>query len=1121
MSKIFRLGTDGSHNHTDWQDSNVYPYNHTNLITIEDPDGASARNEITSIPSPFARIDLVKNAFAKVVESKNLDGQTIFHKMVSDALDIGELFFNIDKFQDQIEIITWDARKELNILMQSPYMGHHYLGDALAKYMQSDASTYNFGQLQNIYLLNYKNGPQPLNIIGATSPATLFFSNANDLSYVADTVSFGTDKPFDDEYQPLYRRDFDYVKLWFYMRDSIQGFSKLFPELNDYLEETYKHFSDNEKKMQLRDISQHVQNLMPLSISAANQVEVLGTTLFKKSISLQPGISHFEIRSKRYAGQNPPLVLPIEEGMTYSRLLYTTDQWGKDNRAPYYDAEYDLALRHLPNDGTQHPYLTIGDLLEDTIIRVEHGLNDVAFFNGNFSNPKNTLLTYLLPLRQRFFEFFSAEELMAGFDDHIPMIEMVEVGEGVKVTLRIPIKGLERVRYVEYSRLYFGGNNIPDPNRNEGAIKELSFTGFLMPNVRFANPSEAIYRVGCITTFRRNYSIAFYNGVQSVESMSDCRNTMEENYLKSVTYSVEGKNFEYMQISDSEGYHGVLLPKFRRQQTDKSFRFAVDLGTSNTHIEYVRKGEAEAQTMAFDTDELLTRFFVPKQMIEGKIFNDMEREEGLLEYDYIPLMLGGVSSFHFPTRTVLSHAKGIDWSVRTRPMGLVNLPFTYNSRIVPAYNEVEEDVKWGSDNRLVGSYIENLSLLIRTLVVVKGGSLPATEIVWFYPISMSPKRVNAMSDRWNEVVRSYFGIGSTNRMTESLAPIRYFFDNFATATNLVNIDIGGGTTDIAFARDRQLEFVTSFKFAANDLFESSLDQNPHNGIIDTYKTEFVRLLQSKANVSERLGELGTVLQRLRRPSSVASFLFSLVGNKNASVLDRSQSDFSLRLRENEKGFKVVFVLFYAGIIYHIAQILRLKRLPMPRHITFSGNGSRALNIITNNVDELARFTRIIFHLMEVEGSDGKLEILGLGESATPKESTCKGALLSDTDSTDDRDKIIKLRADGTGFVSSDEVYADIDDAYIAKATDAVETFFGFVLGPLNKAFNLDDYFGVSQETLDMVREAFQNDLDTYIRRGIAIRRTEAGDRDNIDETLFFYPLKGVINVLSEQIARNS
>ena len=102
----------------------------------------------------------------------------------------------------------------------------------------------------------------------------------------------------------------------------------------------------------------------------------------------------------------------------------------------------------------------------------------------------------------------------------------------------------------------------------------------------------------------------------------------------------------------------------------------------------------------------------------------------------------------------------------------------------------------------------------RTFLVSKGASLSKTELTWFYPISMPPVRVNTISDAWDDVANKYFGISKTKRMTESLAPIRFFFTNNATATNLVNIDIGGGTTDIAFAQEQHLKFVTSFKFAA-------------------------------------------------------------------------------------------------------------------------------------------------------------------------------------------------------------------------------------------------------------------------------------------------------------------
>lgn len=90
--------------------------------------------------------------------------------------------------------------------------------------------------------------------------------------------------------------------------------------------------------------------------------------------------------------------------------------------------------------------------------------------------------------------------------------------------------------------------------------------------------------------------------------------------------------------------------------------------------------------------------------------------------------------------------------------------------------------------------------MLRNKVVMNGGNLQQTDITWFYPISMSPKRVNLIRTTWNNAYHKYFGNGTTKSMTESSAPIQYFFRQNATATNLVSIDIGGGTTDIAFAK---------------------------------------------------------------------------------------------------------------------------------------------------------------------------------------------------------------------------------------------------------------------------------------------------------------------------------
>ena len=173
MSKVFRLHQDNN-TLTDWQKSQPYS---TNVINqIKDPNGATSRNEITSIPSPFARIDLVKNAF-KEVNTRGLDGDTIYHKMVSDSLDVGQIFFNYSKYKNLVNVVCWDKSNDLDAVKNSSIASHRVVGETLDMYMQQDGATYNFNNMQRIYMLQYI-GPQcEINdIIGATSPCTLFFS---------------------------------------------------------------------------------------------------------------------------------------------------------------------------------------------------------------------------------------------------------------------------------------------------------------------------------------------------------------------------------------------------------------------------------------------------------------------------------------------------------------------------------------------------------------------------------------------------------------------------------------------------------------------------------------------------------------------------------------------------------------------------------------------------------------------------------------------------------------------------------------------------------------------------------------------------------------------------------
>ncbi|MBR3479166.1 MAG: cell division FtsA domain-containing protein [Prevotella sp.] len=1122
MSKILRLYTSGTDTYQDWNSAIAFPYDSRNRETILDPEGASAKNEITSIPSPFARVDLVKMAFREVVRSGNLDGNTIFHKMVSDALDVGEIFFNFDKFSDKVEIIVWNHIDEIAKLKNSPSDGHQYYGDALEKYMTSDGATYNFGQLRNIYLLNYKSGPAPLNIIGATSPATLFFSPANDLSYV-DDIFFAHDRPFDDEFQPLYSRaDKEYVKSWFILRNTIPDFARLFPEIDDYLDKTYKAIADNDLKQTLRTIDENATGFAPITVTtqiAANIVEVLGYGLYQKAQKISS--SGFEIASSIFSGEKTPFVLPVEAGNKYADIIYTTGKWGTSNHAPYYDKNDNVEGRLLPFDGSNHPYLTICDFLEDNIVKVPHKLNKNAFFDGNCILENDYKLSYLLPLKKEFFLYFTAEELKNGLATGEKMIEMTSLaGDSVKVVIRIPIKGDgSNASYVEYSRIYYGGNNKADMDNNRGGVIGFDFSGFIMPNVRFSNPSEAIYTIGCVSS--KSYRVNICGGHGIIQNVTaECRNPNDSSNKRVDSYTIEKENFDYLLISDRLGHHGILIPDFQPQVTNCEFSFAIDLGTSNTHIEYTKSPSTATspQEFAFKEEEgLLSKFFIPSFNKDTGSPDDLIVEESVLSKDFLPAAVGGDSDFKFPTRTVLSYSKSsIDWQNAVQPFGLVNIPLTYNKRQPLIYNHIEDNIKWGRDKqRMVEAYISCIMLMIRNKVVQEGGQINNTKITWFYPISMPPKRRNLLRNTWDAAYTKYFGQGTTQSMTESEAPIQYYFKRHSNATNLVNVDIGGGTTDIAFAKDKKIQFVTSFKFASNALFEDALSEGePSNGIIDHYKPIFKTIL-SNQNLPELTYVFAT---NEEKPANMAMFLFSLSKNTLAEKLNKNEIDFNAKLRGDET-FKVVFILFYASIMYHVAQIVKVKGLEVPRHITFSGNGSKVLSILTTSKKDLATFTIKIFEAVLGHPYNEDLDILGLDETSNPKKSTCKGGLMGNSQDVD-RSMMVVLKSNASGFVSDKDTYDAIDDDYIEKVAKAVEDFFDFALDGLNSKFNFDDYFGVTEESMHTAREICKKDIKTYAKRGLALMKEEAEGKNRIDETLFFYPIKGVLQALSLELNKN-
>lgn len=1112
MAKVFRLYK-GNNNIQDWGTS--VQYGEHAISQIEDPNAADVKKEITSIPSPFARIDLVKNAYKEVVKSGNLHGDTIFHKMVSDSLDIAQIFFNLPKLQDRVKVLVWDVQQELNNLCNNASIEQKRVGETLNMFLKQDAQSYNFEHLNCVYLLHYfgQHRKTQLDIIGATSPATLFFSSANDFSYLSEDIRFGKDKVFDSEFASLDQRDDKFIVFYYAYRRAFPNFARLFPEVNSYMDLVYKQGLTPDQKDKVDAITINSINEYPELLINPNKVEINGIC-YRQCPDNAIVKSGFEIKSDIATDEKKPLVLPIESGSVYSDIFYVSDNWESTSKAPYYDNR-PLDERRLPKANDTYPYLTISDFLEDALIRVPKiNANEDAFF-CKFANDDS--YSYLLPLKPTFFKYFTLQQVQGKVGGK-SMIEIEEVLTGnIKVTLRIPI---QNNRVIEYTRNYIEHGEIR-PNENKGALIEKNFAIGLFSNVKFEDEKQAYYRAYIISEFEEkdDYNLSFVKGTISL-SVSDpvMRNSSDDRYYSYKTYILEQQTFDFIRV-ESDGYYGVLIPIMQKKSGSDKFTFAIDFGTTNSHIEYNINDGASEPFNVTSKDNILKLW--------GKVDN---QSKYILGYDVIPDTIGNDSLYKFPMRTALCMSSDTNWNKAVYPLGHTNIPFPYEKKRGYAYDRVVTDLKWSNDPdniKRIKSYIESLFMMLRTKVLLNNGNLAKTKIVWFYPISMVENRYNSFSDVWTKAYEKYFGgdRGNVIPMTESVAPYEHYRNSEASVGNIVTIDIGGGTTDIVLANNGEVNNITSFHFAADSIFGDPYVTNRSSASVNKLLIQYENTIKSVLE-DNSLSDLEDIFEqnlKSKISSNIASFFFSLKNNSEIQAKRLVENvDFNTMLLLDTK-YKIVFIIFYSAIIYHLAKIMKAKGEEMPRHIAFSGNGSKVIRVLTSSDKTLEKFTKKIFEKVYSQNypSDG-LTILQNVDN--PKEVTCKGGLSNplkqsyeDIAST----KIVyKSVNDGQDDFIRKETYAGINDAYLNKVVDEVKTFINFVF-ELNNEFSFKNNFDSVELSMNIAKEECMRDLLTYTKNGLENKKKEVSDNDIIEETFFFYPLSGMLNALVSAIYKKN
>lgn len=1106
MAKVFRIFRDLGDHKSNWFTSFQIGTTAVDSITVQETEGKKLP---TSIPSPFAQMDLVRAAFNNVCEEfikgVDLNEPKDSHRIVSNALDIGQILFNYDTNASNLSIDYWDKNTHLNSIKESTNPKLQHLGKTLELFLtSSDSDSYNFNKMDRIFILKYNN-----RVIGGTSPKTLFFASA-DATKIKIDIYAGNDKMLDDQPLALYKRDKDYIRYWFYLK-SLPNFNTLFPEVSDYLSKTLTVIGKNNINFQNELISLEKGDSFQDLTLPDNQglaVEPLPGIRLKKVIPKDPTNSGFKIHTKKQI-ERPPLVLPVD---TFTeKLLYTNDIWNSNINVPFYDNK-PLAERKLPVVNDKYPYLTINDFLSDTLVKLPYKID------GKFYYTQTGFENFLLPIKSLFFDYFTVNDILEQ-----GLINFNKFGsEDIEVTLKIPIQdGL----FITYTKKYSKSSNIDLSRLNIGKIKEFDFTLGIYPFVKSEN-------------IKIDYSISIsesekIKGITNIQPVLSNHNSEVETRVRDrststspfSTYYLTNAPFDYLLLKIQVDYN-LVIPKLREYtNTGLSYHFAIDFGTTNTHIEY----KTSSNNLPANFEHENEHFVFLRNLdvdFKGEISVESKKREELLNQEVLHNDLGK-NKYEFPFRSVLLENDTINYNNPNYLFSDVNIGFDYEKSNIRKHLQVVPNLKWlhlnqNNNNQRVEMYIKQLLMLCKNKVLMTKGNLVNTKIIWLFPTSMTYNQRKQFNDIWAKQFEECFGVvpNSTNfsSVPESLAPFYYYINRGGELNQTkptVSIDIGGGTTDVTIFEENRPTLLTSFRFAGEDIFGDGYSNNiNNNGFIKKFYGVIKKKLTDNTHIAvEELSVLDTIYQK-NNSVDVINFLFSLKENYNLTK-NQVDVDFETLLKENQ-DIKIIFLLFYSSIIYHIAQLMHFNGKDIPKTILFSGTAAKSLNILDSGQDRFKKLLNLIFNKV-YSSNDSSIEIK-LDKS--PKILTAKGAIYANTNY--DIDELIKTYLGQALDKSSAEKvnYSAIDNNITDNVIENLNSYYE-LLDELNTELNFNNSFGISSKSYSLFKSERNNNSKDYLLKGIDNRKIDVVDaNESIDEPLFFYPLKGFINELASKLNDN-
>ncbi|MBN1968189.1 MAG: hypothetical protein JXR48_10175 [Candidatus Delongbacteria bacterium] len=1102
--KIYRLHEGGITEETGWFKSGIITSDHLKTIKTEGKDAA------TSIPTPFATIDLVKSAF-KWVSENGIKGNSANHKLVSDALDVAQLFYASPKFKSKIRIVAWNPKDRLKELIENGNKTHRKYAETLQLFWNQDSVEeseignevlYNFEKTNRLYFILNK---ETNNIIGGTSPATMFFASPDVRKVTSNLeIRIGQDKLFDNEYASLPERETSFIE-YIYTLSKQPNFAHNFPEVYEYLEKIRLNILSGELNQRITNLEpENLNEYAPCSVlENENDIcEILGVKLGVQQVDMGSisSESDFVIKSDFAYNGIKPLVLP--QYPFSKKWTYTTKGiiWDEKTQTPYKNSDSPDKSK-LPVQHDPYYWLTVGNFFEDKIIELPYPIDDSKFKTCGSKK-------HLLPLSATFFRYFKAEKVSQ-------LLTIKErSGGNVDVELKIPVKGGEITFKKQYSTV--------DKN-----IETLDVHMAIFPFLK-SKEFEIIHNIGLLDD-RLDKSVeltmsCFKNGEQLQILTPITRNPGTGGELISKYYKVNNQPNAFGISSNST--NGFVVPIMNYVSGSTKVNFAIDFGTTNTHIEY-QYGDNDS--IPLDN----TPNFPLWQSLINRNTNGIDplyyENENTFEQEILPFAFSNNNGLHFPLRSALVHNKDIDFKNKVDIVRQVNNYLLLEKRSVPKYLDLNTQLKWSNyadtiDEKKVESYLEFLTTIAFYKTLQLGGNPSNSTITWFYPVSMDEGELGVFFKLWKDVYKRVFNQTSDKGIKgipESIAPYLYYKSSVEGLS--LSIDVGGGSSDIAVfdEDDKNAKLISSFKFAGNAIFGDGYPSNEYqnnsdrNGFVKTFQNAGMDAVK---NDEQKESILKNILNERKNSADFSSYLFALEQEES--------SNFSYtRLLEKNKKMKLSMLVFYGAIAYYSANLLKKAGIGIPKYILLSGTASKSASIVDTS-EKLSNLSNMFQFIFESVYQTKAEESLRIKLSSIPKEVTCKGALKANVDDSI-KESPIKFWIGGTqdnswGVVLDREKdvqntpkYGDLDDKQKSEIEESIKGYYS-ILDEYIQTIRIESKYIIEPGAYKTFKDLRDAGIKDFLMRGIKAYYKKNDTK--IEESLFFYPLIGILNKLSYALA---